>query len=137
MTKLLKNKVALVTGAGSGIGQEIANQLGAEGARVVVSDINDRAGHETVARLKDRGIPAIYVHADTAKPAMTPSETPVTQFFISPPRFLLSAGLLSNSRTWTRLMSPRPCAGRFSPSTTKQRISRDRDGFVAAPPAGS
>ena len=69
MTNLLKDTVALVTGAGSGIGQAIAYQLGAEGARVVISDINDKAGNETVARLKDRGVSAIYVRADTSKPA--------------------------------------------------------------------
>lgn len=69
MTNLLKDKVALVTGAGSGIGQAIAYQFGAEGARVAISDINDKAGNETVARLKDRGVQAIYVHADTSKPA--------------------------------------------------------------------
>ncbi|HEY5928540.1 MAG TPA: glucose 1-dehydrogenase [Kofleriaceae bacterium] len=69
MSNLLKNKVAIVTGAGSGIGQEIAYQLGAEGARVVVSDVNDKAGNEAVARMRDRGIEALYVHADTSKPA--------------------------------------------------------------------
>lgn len=69
MTKLLNDKVALVTGAASGIGQAIAYQLGAEGARVVISDINDKAGNETLARLKDRGVSAIYVRADTSKPA--------------------------------------------------------------------
>src|SRR5688500_796017 len=67
MSTLLKDKVAIVTGAGSGIGREIAYQLGAEGARVVVSDISDRGGNETVARLRDRGTAAIYVHADMSK----------------------------------------------------------------------
>jgi NAD(P)-dependent dehydrogenase (short-subunit alcohol dehydrogenase family) len=69
MASVLKDKIALITGAGSGIGQAIAYQFGAAGARVAVSDINDKAGNETVARLKDRRVAAIYVHADTSKPA--------------------------------------------------------------------
>lgn len=68
MADLLKNKVAIITGAGSGIGQAIAYQFGAEGARVVVSDIDDRGGNATYARLRDRGVEALYVHADTSKP---------------------------------------------------------------------
>lgn len=68
MTKVLQDKVAIVTGAGSGIGRDIAYQFGAEGARVVVSDINDAGGNETAARLRDRRVEAIYVRADTSKP---------------------------------------------------------------------
>jgi NAD(P)-dependent dehydrogenase (short-subunit alcohol dehydrogenase family) len=69
MTKLLENKVALVTGAGSGIGRDIAFHLAREGARVVVSDINDTGGQETVAQILARDGRAIYHRADTAKPA--------------------------------------------------------------------
>lgn len=68
MSDLLKDKVAIVTGAGSGIGREIAYQFGAEGARVVASDVNDKGGNETVGVLRDRRVQAIYVHADTTQP---------------------------------------------------------------------
>jgi NAD(P)-dependent dehydrogenase (short-subunit alcohol dehydrogenase family) len=69
MSTLLENKVALVTGAGSGIGREIAYHYAAEGAKVVVSDINEGGGAETVARIRDRGAHAIFFRADTSKPA--------------------------------------------------------------------
>ena len=67
MAKLLDNKVALVTGAGSGIGREIAYRYAAEGARVVVSDIDEAGGAETVAAIKNRGSKALFVRADTSK----------------------------------------------------------------------
>lgn len=69
MSKLLENKVALVTGAASGIGRAIAYQYAAEGASVVVSDINDDGGLETLERIRARGGRAIFVRADTSKPA--------------------------------------------------------------------
>ena len=69
MANLLEHKVAIVTGGGSGIGEAIAYQFGAEGARVVVSDIDDAGGKRTVSRLRDRRCEAIYVHADTSIPA--------------------------------------------------------------------
>ena len=69
MSNLLENKVALVTGAASGIGRAIAYQYAAEGAQVVVSDINDDGGLETLERIRARGGRAIFVRADTSKPA--------------------------------------------------------------------
>jgi NAD(P)-dependent dehydrogenase (short-subunit alcohol dehydrogenase family) len=68
MPRLLENKVALVTGAGSGIGREIAYHYAAEGARVVVSDINEAGGAESVAAIQRRGGKAVFVRADTSRP---------------------------------------------------------------------
>ncbi|QTN27215.1 SDR family oxidoreductase [Rhodoferax sp. AJA081-3] len=64
---MLKNKVALVTGGGSGIGRAIALAWAREGARVVVSDITTPAGEETVALVRAQGGDAIFVAADVGK----------------------------------------------------------------------
>jgi NAD(P)-dependent dehydrogenase (short-subunit alcohol dehydrogenase family) len=63
----LKNDVALITGAGSGIGRESALLFAAEGARVVVVDMNDEGGKDTARAIKERGGEAVFVHADVSK----------------------------------------------------------------------
>ena len=65
----LANKVALITGAGGGIGGESALLFASEGASVVVVDVADKAGEETVARVKKAGGKAAYVRADVSKDA--------------------------------------------------------------------
>ena len=65
----LRDKVALITGAGGGIGGESALLFAAEGASVVVADVVDAAGEETVRRVKQAGGKAAYVRADVSKDA--------------------------------------------------------------------
>lgn len=65
---MLKNKVALVTGASSGIERAVALVWAREGAKVVVSDINVQAGEETAALVRAQGGHAIFVAADVGKP---------------------------------------------------------------------
>ncbi|WP_245638561.1 SDR family NAD(P)-dependent oxidoreductase [Hydrogenophaga palleronii] len=72
---LLKDKVALVTGAGSGIGREVALAFAREGACVVVADVDATGGEETVARIHagaDGGGSspgALFVRMDVSDPA--------------------------------------------------------------------
>jgi NAD(P)-dependent dehydrogenase (short-subunit alcohol dehydrogenase family) len=65
---ILKGKVGLVTGAGSGIGRATALAMAREGAKVVVSDVDDNGGAETVKLVSDAGGDAFFVHADVSDP---------------------------------------------------------------------
>jgi NAD(P)-dependent dehydrogenase (short-subunit alcohol dehydrogenase family) len=65
----LANKVALITGASSGIGRESAVLFAQEGAHVVVSDVNEVGGQETVELIKAAGGQATFVQADVSKAA--------------------------------------------------------------------
>jgi NAD(P)-dependent dehydrogenase (short-subunit alcohol dehydrogenase family) len=65
----LKNKVALITGAGSGIGRESALLFASEGAKVVAVDLNEKAAQETVAGVSKAGGAAVAVRADVSKAA--------------------------------------------------------------------
>jgi NAD(P)-dependent dehydrogenase (short-subunit alcohol dehydrogenase family) len=67
VAKLVENKVALVTGAGSGIGRATAMTFAKEGAKVVVADVSAEGGNETVKLIKEAGGEAIFVQADVSK----------------------------------------------------------------------
>jgi NAD(P)-dependent dehydrogenase (short-subunit alcohol dehydrogenase family) len=59
-------KVAIVTGAGSGIGRATAVLIARHGAQVVVGDIDDTGGGQTVDEIRGGGGQAVYQHADVA-----------------------------------------------------------------------
>jgi NAD(P)-dependent dehydrogenase (short-subunit alcohol dehydrogenase family) len=63
----LKDKVALITGAGSGIGREAALLFAREGASVVVAEVADDAGRHTAADIEKAGGRAHFVHADVSR----------------------------------------------------------------------
>lgn len=65
--RMLENKVAIITGAGSGIGKATAILFAKEGAKVLVSDINEENGNGAVAEITKSGGEAFFIKADTSK----------------------------------------------------------------------
>ncbi|MCB1334928.1 MAG: SDR family oxidoreductase [Roseivivax sp.] len=65
---LVWGKVALVTGSGAGIGRATALKFAQEGAKVVVSDINQSGGEETAGLIRAKGGEAVFVRADISRP---------------------------------------------------------------------
>ncbi|MEN7549496.1 glucose 1-dehydrogenase [Rapidithrix thailandica] len=62
----LENKVAVVTGGGSGIGQNISQVFAQQGAHVFVLDVNDEGGKQTCANIEEKGGKATYVPCNVA-----------------------------------------------------------------------
>ena len=62
----LQDKVAIVTGGGAGFGEGIARRFAAEGAKVLVADIDDQAGQAVARAIGEAGGAADYVHADVS-----------------------------------------------------------------------
>lgn len=65
----LRDKLAVITGAATGIGRATALQFAQEGAAVAIADINVDDGHETVRLIEQQGGTAIFVHADVSDEA--------------------------------------------------------------------
>jgi len=67
MAGILDGKIALITGAGSGIGRATSKIFARERARLVLVDVIEQGGQETLSMLKDSGADAIFVRADVSK----------------------------------------------------------------------
>ena len=65
----LDNKVALITGAGGGIGRETALLFAKEGCKVLAADVNDAAGNATVELVREFSNDVVYIHADVSQSA--------------------------------------------------------------------
>lgn len=62
----LENKVAIVTGAGSGFGEGIARRFAENGAKVIVNDVNLEAGNRVAASIASGGLAAQFIAADVS-----------------------------------------------------------------------
>ncbi len=69
MAGILEGKVALITGAGSGIGRATSKIFAREGAKLVLADVVEDAGRQTLAMVADTGHDAIFVKTDVANAA--------------------------------------------------------------------
>jgi NAD(P)-dependent dehydrogenase (short-subunit alcohol dehydrogenase family) len=65
----LNDRVALVTGGASGIGEAAALRLAEDGAAVAITDVNDGPGEALAAAIRDKGSKAIYLHHDVTNEA--------------------------------------------------------------------
>lgn len=68
MSLNMTDKTAVVTGAGSGIGRHTAQRFAAEGASVVVADIDEEGGRQTVDTIASEGGDATFVETDVSEP---------------------------------------------------------------------
>lgn len=69
MTQLLSGQVALVTGAGAGIGRATAQMFAREGIKVVVSDVDSTGGEATVSLIREAGGEAVFIRCDVTRDA--------------------------------------------------------------------
>ena len=67
----LENKVAIITGAGSGIGRATALLFAQEGARVIVADINEKSGNEVMEEIEKNGGEGLFVRLDVTNREQT------------------------------------------------------------------
>jgi NAD(P)-dependent dehydrogenase (short-subunit alcohol dehydrogenase family) len=73
MSRRLEGKVALVTGAASGIGRATSLLFVQEGARLVIADVDDRGSEETAQLIAEQGGEAVPVHCDVSDPGQVQS----------------------------------------------------------------
>ena len=62
-----KDQVTVVTGAGNGIGLEIARSFAQKGAKIVIAEINEAAGKRAESFIKEKGGEALFVKVDISK----------------------------------------------------------------------
>jgi NAD(P)-dependent dehydrogenase (short-subunit alcohol dehydrogenase family) len=67
MPGILTGKVALVTGGASGIGRATALTFAREGAKLVIADLNEAGGQQTVHMITEQGGEAIFVQVDVSQ----------------------------------------------------------------------
>lgn len=90
MSQRMDGKVAIVTGAGSGIGAATAARLASEGARVVIADINEENGERIAASIRSMGLQARAIATDVTDRGQISAMTEGTVAAFGPPDVLVN-----------------------------------------------
>lgn len=138
MTKMiLKDKVAVVTGAASGIGRAIAKLYAQEGAKVVVSDINLDGAEAVVQEITKAGGEAVAVKTDVSKEADTDAMLDLAvEKFNKLDILVNNAGIMDNMQpveevdevTWQRIMSVNVSSVLFASKKAVEIFKRQGNG---------
>jgi 2-hydroxycyclohexanecarboxyl-CoA dehydrogenase len=89
------NRVAVVTGGGSGLGQSISTQLSRDGHRVAVLDVNAEAADNVATELQGAGVHAIAVHVDVADPDMVANSFTRVRSELGPVEILVTSAAIA------------------------------------------
>lgn len=109
----LQDKIAIITGAASGIGRATAVRFAQEGAKVLVADINEQGGQETVARVKAAGGEATFVKTDVG------NETDIQHMIETAVQTYGGLDVLYNNAYWT--------SAQYAEATTTENWNRTLD----------
>jgi len=109
----LQGKIAIITGAASGIGRATAARFAQEGAKVIVADINEQGGQETVARVKAVGGEATFVKTDVG------NETDIQRMIETAVQTYGGLDVLYNNAYWT--------LAQYAEATTTENWNRTLD----------
>jgi len=113
MVDRLKGKIAIITGAGEGIGAAAARRIAEEGAKVVIAELNPETGEATANDLRAAGHEAIFVQVDVARSDSVKRMVEATvEIFGAPDVLVNNAGisvfsdpLSSTDEDWARCFS--------------------------------
>lgn len=94
-----RSRIALVTGAGDGIGRAIAEKLAEDGEHVVVNDLHSEAAEEVVTRIEDSGGRAVAAPGDVSAPESVERVVAMAREAYGPPEILVNnAGIAQQKR---------------------------------------
>ena len=97
------DRVAVVTGGGSGLGESIALQLGRDGHRVAVLDINGEAAEKVAAEIRTDGGEALAVQADVAEPDSVTEAFETARNRLGPVTILVTSAALGGFTRFDRI----------------------------------